>query len=305
MSKGDDILFIINLLSGREKNRDALIHSIKENFPKAEIFVIKDKNEFKECLDKSKNEKYKYIVINGGDGTINSFLPIFIEQKKILGILPSGSGNGLARTLGVPLHPIKALNSIKKFTVNTFDVGKITFSSDKKYYYFSSAMGFGVDADIVEAFEQQKIRGLLGYIIAGIKILFTHRTIKAHVTIDDKLSFDGRFLILSIMNIPQYGNDFYLSPSATNNDGLLNIVILNKINPLLYPIVLLNIIRKREKCPFRYYQAKKIKIEPNFLLKSKRVENNFSCHIDGEPYKTKQEECFEIEILEKQLQVLV
>lgn len=294
-----NILFVINLLSGVRKERQFLIDAIKKLFPESDIFVLKNKNDFAVCLNKAKEEQYKCIVISGGDGTINSFLPVLIEQKKILGILPSGSGNGLARTLGIPLNPVKALDLIKQCNVKKTDVGKLVYIDNNEYRYFSCAVGFGVDADIAHRFEQQKIRGLAGYIISSVKEFITHKSKKIQVSIDDKIFLNNNFLIFSIMNIPQYGNNFYVSPSAMIDDSVLNIVVLDKINIFLYPVVLWNLIMKKEKWPLRYYVGKKIKIDF-----SHKLQRALHYHIDGEPCKITNKTKIEIEILEKELQVI-
>lgn len=298
-----NILFVINLLSGTRKDRHFLINAIRKEYPESEIFVLKSKEDFSVCLNKAKDERYAYIVINGGDGTINSFLPILIEHKKILGILPSGSGNGLARTLGIPLQPLKALEVIKQCKFKAMDVGKLTYvDTDYHSKYFSCAVGFGIDANIAYRFEQQKIRGLIGYLISSLKEWMAYQPVRIEGVIDNTIFINGQFLIVSIMNIPQYGNDFYVIPSAIINDGILNIVTLNKISSALYPIVLWNLIMKREKKPLKYYKGKKILLR---YIVDHMDKNPLYYHIDGEPYKVEGNTQFEIEILSNQLHVMM
>lgn len=292
-----EILVIINTLSGKNKNRSFIIDEIKKSIA-SEILVIKSKADFINALEIANNEKFKYVVINGGDGTINSFLPVIIEQNKVLGILPSGSGNGLARTLGISLNPLKALQSIHYGVVDFIDVGKIIIYGKDSVMekYFTCAVGCGIDADIAGRFEKQKIRGLSGYILAGIKEFFCHKPVYAKVTFDDT-EFSDDFLILSVMNIPQYGNDFYLIPSAKINDGLLNIALLKKINGFKYPVVFWNILRRKERKPMRYFTCKEIRIE----LKAR---THKYIHIDGEPLQVSQNAIIEISVIKKGLKIL-
>lgn len=292
-----DKLFVINMLSGNDKSRSKLVAAIKSNFNDAEIAIIKEKDDFNNAIDLAQGQKFNYIIINGGDGTINSFLPIIIEQKKILGILPSGSGNGLARTLNIPLNPIDALKIIQSNKVASIDAGELKIHSGNNGIkrYFACAIGFGLDAEITGRFEKQKIRGLWGYLMAAIVELFYHQSIWAKVE-TDKIEMENRFLILSVMNIPQYGNEFYLYPSAKINDGYLNLITLKKTNILMYPYVLWNILMKKERKPMQYFTCKKIKIKINHK-KEKHM------HIDGEPMILNEKTDLEINIIPNCLNV--
>lgn len=285
-------LFVINFLSGSDRNKDGLIKSIAEMFPEAHIFVIKSREDFDSAIKLSQEERFKYIIISGGDGTIHSFLSVIIEQNKVLGILPSGSGNGLARSLNIPLSPIMALKRICNERIVRIDVGKLQVGGkdDGRCYYFSSAIGFGVDAFIAHRFEQQKIRGLFGYVLAGMKEFFQYRPIHVWVQIDDTLVIEDDFLIFSIMNIPQYGNNFYLVPSARLNDGALNVVGLKKKSMIWYAYALYQLLRRKETYPMMYFRAKQVRIE----IKGKK---KGYYHIDGEPRVYGDSSVFEVKVM--------
>lgn len=294
------LLFIINTLAGNYKNKGHLISYIKTHFPSSEIIIIKKKEDFAFSIELSKNEKYKYLIINGGDGTINSFLPVIIEHNKVLGILPSGSGNGLARSLNIPLNFIDALNRIQKNDIQNIDVGKITkyYQGQIEHRYFACAVGFGIDANIASRFEQQKIRGIMGYLLSSAKEFFNYKAVSAKINNPkEKHCIENNFLILSIMNIPQYGNDFYLCPSAQINDGNLNLVLLKKVNAYSYPYILFNLITKIQKKPFEYYTIKSLEIE---FTRG----NIISYHIDGEPYNTSGPVKFKVDVIPLVLNVL-
>jgi len=288
-------LFVINLLSGRDRSRQRLIQQIKQSF-KGDIFIIQSKNQFTECLEISKN--YENIIVNGGDGTINSFLPIIIEHNKTLGILPSGSGNGLARTLKIPLNAGAALEIIKQNNVKKIDAGvvRVILKDKIETQYFLSAVGFGIDAAIAEEFEKQSTRGFWGYIKVTLKKMFSYQSVNLKFHINQQ-TIEGDFLILSILNIPQYGNDFYISPSAKVDDGLLNVAILKKINLLMYPYVLYNLLMKKERRPMIYFKTNRIEIELN--------ESNKFYHIDGEPRLLSNAEKVVIEVIPSAVNVFV
>lgn len=273
------VLFVVNLLSGTYKNKNNLIQLIKKKYPSADIICIEKKEDFEKCLEISKNEQYQYLIVGGGDGTIRSFLSTAVEYKKILGILPIGSGNGLARSLKLPLSPIHALERIAWNRTKPIDIGKLTIEDTSSMsFYFSCAVGLGIDASIAQKFESQKIRGLMGYLWASISQSFDYKSPSTFIQIDDEVKLSlQKYLLLSIMNIPQYGNNFYLCPSAKLDDGLLNIVLLKEISYMMYPLILWNILFRKEKPPMEYYTSKEVKIKIN-------SSNGYYCHMDGEPY---------------------
>ncbi|MCX7728857.1 MAG: diacylglycerol kinase family protein [Bacteroidia bacterium] len=292
-------LFIINTLSGKDKERKEIFNFIEKHFPLSEKIIIKKKADFEYALQHSQNSQFQYIVVNGGDGTINSFLPVLIEQNKILGILPSGSGNGLARSLYIPLNNEEAIETISCCQVHTIDVGKVKITEGIHVIekYFACAVGAGVDADIAGRFEQQKVRGLLGYIWAGLKEFVYHQAVQAEIEIDGELLSPKKYLILSVMNIPQYGNDFYLCPSADVKDGYLNMVSLEKISIWKYPYVLWNILSRKEKAPVIYRKCKKVQVK---LV----IKKSTYIHIDGEPLLLNKNTSVEIQIMPSALKVI-
>ncbi len=292
-------LFIINELSGTQQNKKEILKYIQHHFTDANVIVIKQKNDFPFAIEESKKEQYQYIIINGGDGTINSFLPVIIEQNKVLGIIPSGSGNGLARTLKIPLHPIKAIeNILKKNKIYFIDAGKILIHSQNilQEKYFTCAVGMGIDAYIAHRFEQQKIRGLYGYILASIKEWKNYHPIKAQIETNQETIPTDSYLILSIMNIPQYGNDFYLAPSAQCNDGQLNLVLLPKVSVFSYPYILWNILRKKTHHLIKILETH----QTDIYLHQKQ----FKIHIDGEPFQFSDVSKVNIQIIPHSLKVL-
>lgn len=294
-------LFIINTLSGNSRNRTDIVRRIQNGFSDAKIFIIQKKEDFNLAIQECSKEIYQYIIINGGDGTINTFLPLIVQQKKILGIIPSGSGNGLARSLNIPLNDIDALQCLLNHKITEVDVAgcRIFFEDKIIERYFACAMGLGVDAYAAVRFEKQKIRGLWGYIYAVMYSLFNYEYIKAIIIIDNKIKIaEAKYVLFSVMNIPQYGNDFYLAPSAKFNDGFLNVVLLKKHHWLMYFYAFLNFIRKKEQSPVCYYLCKNVEI---YL--SKKTDNLY-IHIDGEPIQVANQLKLQIYVIPSALKVL-
>lgn len=161
------------------------------------------------------------VVAIGGDGTVNEVGSALVNTETALGIIPLGSGNGLARGLGISLQPIKAANILKTGEIRTIDAGLVEGE------IFFIVVGLGFDALIGKVFNEQDIRGLLPYFTIGFR---EYRSYKPDVTI---LKFDDKTipvspLFVTIANLKGWGGGAIISPDAELDDGLLDICVLHR-----------------------------------------------------------------------------
>lgn len=161
------------------------------------------------------------IVAVGGDGSVNDVAKALIHTNKILGIIPSGSGNGLARHLKLPLNVNDALEHLQNCTVQAID----TLTVNEKP--FVSIAGLGFDADIAEKFNKSKKRGFIKYFEIAVRHYVLYRSKKY------TLNFNGqkikmRALMINFANSNQFGYGFQIAPNADLSDGLMDIVVLKK-----------------------------------------------------------------------------
>lgn len=216
-------------------------------------------------------EKADIIVACGGDGTINEVATCLIGTDVALGIVPMGSGNGLASNLKIPKKRRKALEIIRDKHTERMDVGNINGR------YFFSNTGVGFDARLIKNYESSEKRTLLGYISAcAITFRDIEKNTPLSIGIDGEVPIVNPFIIL-ISNSNEMGYKLSLTPKASLQDGLLDVLIIKKIGRLkMLWLGFLILIRKvhwlKESSSF---QTKKVNLKCEQL-------DFFDTQIDGE-----------------------
>lgn len=210
------------------------------------------------------------IVISvGGDGTINEVASAMVHSGKVMGIIPCGSGNGLARTLKIPLNHTKAIKHINKFNTKWIDSAEL---NGKKFFNMA---GLGFDAHISALFASDKTRGLKGYIKSIFTQINTYKPEYYTLELDGKTLQQQAFMI-SIANSSQYGNNVHIAPEASLYDGLLDVCIVNPFPIYSFPIIGWRMLNKtvQHSAYISITQAQKIKITRHAAG---------PVHLDGEP----------------------
>lgn len=239
------------------------------------------------------NQKAHIIVACGGDGTINEVASTLVGTAIPLGIVPIGSGNGLASNLSIPKNLKEALYIIKNNQSMSIDVGCVN-----QRYFFSNT-GFGFTANVIENYEAFQKRTLWCYLKASVKSFQQfYKKEKTVISIDNVTDFVDPFLIF-ISNSNEMGYKVSLTPKASLQDGLLDVVIVPKIGKfkiLFFGLCMLIKkpgLLKSAKC----FQTKEI------LLTRKQGEF-FESQIDGELAKIK-EQSLSVFLKEKSLNVII
>lgn len=163
------------------------------------------------------------LLVVGGDGTANESAWGLLGSRTTLGLVPVGSGNGLARTLGIPLRPERALESLESGISRRMDVGMVNGRP------FLNVSGAGFDATVGAEFQAHGLRGgrrgLMTYVWLGlgqsIRYRSQHWTLRA-----GEHTFEGRALVVAFVNGRQYGGAAVIAPGARLDDGLLDIVVV-------------------------------------------------------------------------------
>ena len=164
------------------------------------------------------------IVAWGGDGTVNEVGRALLHSPATLGIVPAGSGNGLARALGVPRTPALALGHAIDAATTLIDAGEIAG------HVFLNVAGLGFDAHVAYAFSQQRgARGLQRYVRVVSRELFRYVPATYRLEVDGD-TVEYRAFLLTMANGPQWGNGAQIAPGARLDDGLLDIVIAQAPN---------------------------------------------------------------------------
>jgi len=218
------ICFIHNPISGsRRHNRlDELIkHHLDVDKFAYDIRETVSPKDAMRLASAAVQEKFDIIVAVGGDGTINEIVHGISSNEMILGIIPTGSGNGLARHLGIPLEPEKAIRLINKMNVRRIDTATING------YPFVSIAGLGFDARVASKYKKLKQRGFMGYFRVVTREFFRYREREYSLTLNGE-KINRKALLLSIANSNQFGYNTVIAPSAKADDGLLDVVIVRK-----------------------------------------------------------------------------
>jgi YegS/Rv2252/BmrU family lipid kinase len=226
--KKQTIAFIINPNAGvKQKITAELIERYLDTQKfETSIYYTKRAGHAIEIARDQAGQKVDLIVACGGDGTVNEVAQGLTHTSSALGIIPQGSGNGLARHLGIPINSKKALRIIASGKDQLINGGKI---NDQ---LFLCAAGFGFDAHIANLFQQQKKRGLINYIKLILKELKNYPTFSIHHP-DEKKTFNQLFLC-SVANANQFGNDFKLVAQKNVTDDFLQLVMVKKPNFLQF-----------------------------------------------------------------------
>jgi diacylglycerol kinase (ATP) len=273
------ILYIINPISGR-RNKSSLQLLIETEMKKAAIgysivHSVAD-GDYRFLEEQISGENVTDIVIAGGDGTINQVIGSLRHLKLQFGIIPCGSGNGLAFSATIPKNPQLAI----KLIVNSKTQQTDAFLVNDRFACMLCGVGF--DAQVAHDFANDPNRGLTTYIKKTVAHFFTAPTYPFYVRVRDEEMQPEAFFI-SVANSNQFGNNFRIAPQASLTDGLLDIVIVTKQNRLnlLFNTAMqlsgLNTLQQKvinEKAGITYFQTEEITI---------KNPGGAPVHIDGEP----------------------
>jgi diacylglycerol kinase (ATP) len=286
------IIYVINPVSGtrsRSNLREIIETKTKEKKIPYHIFPSVGNGDYSFLFPMIKEEMITDVVIAGGDGTISQVVGSLMHQNVDFGIIPCGSGNGLALAAKILKQPEKALDII--FTGKPVDTDGFLVNDT----FACMLCGIGFDGKIAHEFAIQPTRGLTTY-AKLVSRNFFGATPYSFLIESNGLKFSTEAFFISVANSNQFGNNFTIAPQALLADGLLDIVVVKKTaKPLLLFNVVKQIltgkvrdIKKSLGHPVIYFQTDKIKIE------------NLSeapMHIDGDPAETTR--TMEIEVRKK------
>ena len=293
-------IYLINPISGTDgkafltkiiKNKTA-----EKNIP-FEILHTNATGEYAWLKEKITTEKITDIIICGGDGTVSQVTNALLGIPVNIGIVPMGSGNGLAFAAKIPKRINKALEIIFAGHATAVD----SFYINKKFSCMLCGLGF--DAQVAHDFAKQKKRGIVTYIKQSFKNFFTAKAFSFEIILNGR-SLNTEAFFISVANSNQFGNNFTIAPKASLNDGLLDIVVVNEMSKLRMIWTVLKQVhhgqvrlyedKQYHRNDIHYFQTKKLTIKNPRLA---------PLHIDGDPVETAAS--FEIEIIENAFKLLM
>ena len=273
MSEKKRTLVIINPISGTSRKKQ--ISDILKS--KSDLSRFTFDVRYTECkghasvlAKEAVDNQYDYVLAVGGDGTVNETAVSLVHTDTALGIIPLGSGNGLARHLGISTQVSKAFDVFLGGNAVNIDYCK---ANDTPFF---CTFGMGLDAKVSEAFSKRKTRGLHSYLTGAITEYAKLKPETYIITPENEKSFSQKALLITCANASQWGYNAYIAPAASVQDGLMDTVVL---------------------LPFPFYDAAPLGIQlltgtldkNNYvkIIKTKQIvierEKEGIAHVDGEP----------------------
>jgi YegS/Rv2252/BmrU family lipid kinase len=277
------IIYLINPISGT-KEKSSLKELIRKRTTEQkipfEILPTSKTGDYEHLRSKIKDENITDVVTCGGDGTISAVAAALMDMDLRFGIIPMGSGNGLALTAKIPVSASKALDIIFQGKASRVD----GFYINEKFSCMLCGIGF--DAQVAHDFAKEKKRGLQTYMKVSAINFFKATPYSFRIESTVK-SFETQAFFISVANSNQFGNNFTIAPQASLKDGLMDVVIVKKMNKFMLPFSILgqitgiNALQQLDDHVNRrniiYFQAKSLTIHNT---------GNAPLHIDGDPVPT-------------------
>jgi YegS/Rv2252/BmrU family lipid kinase len=236
MDESKKVLFIINKFSGGSYQPNVegriITHCTDLGLEPSIQFTQGRGHATELAREAATANNFKTIFAVGGDGTVNEVAQGIVHTDQVMGIIPKGSGNGLARHLGIPMNFEQSLEYIGSQTVVAAD----TFRVNDQLSVNVSGIGF--DGHIAGLFGRNGKRGLIGYSKLVLKEFFSYQDFSADVLIDTKTLHKKAFII-AFANSSQFGNNARVAPYASVCDGILDISFIRKV-PIMQAVGFVN-----------------------------------------------------------------
>lgn len=272
MSSKRKIVFVYNPISGGR--RLIPVVPIIERFTNRDLYDFEivstdHKGHSTELARQYAAKNYDAVIAVGGDGTVNEVGCGLIGTDTALGIIPCGSGNGLARHLGIPIDPYKAVKWLNKSRFTEIDYGMMENQP------FFCTCGVGFDAKVSDAFSKSSSRGILTYLESIMKEIATYHNETYKLSFDNSSETFEAFFI-TCANADQWGNNAYIAPTASLQDGLLDVIAAHPFTVIDAPLIAFQL--------FNRLIDKNPKVD---VRKCSRVtitrDSEGPAHFDGEP----------------------
>lgn len=284
------IRFIINPVSGVGKKGmfpELIERYIDSDRFDYDIVYTEYRKHAKELASRSSLEGIDIVCAVGGDGSVHEVGTALIGTKTKLAIIPTGSGNGLARHLNIPLNIEKAIQNINEMNVMKMDTVLV---NDKP---FLNAGGYGFDALIAKKFDEGKKRGFVTYIKLVLREFFRYNPVNVSVDVNGQVK-SMPVMLCTIANASEFGNGFCVSPKSDVTDGKIELFLLKPFRLWSLPLLAFQFFRRRSD---RSKFTEIISFEKARISLSKSM-----AHYDGEPFDVRKE--LNVQVVPKSLHIL-
>ena len=285
-------VFVINLNSGTSSKAaiPGLIENTidKEKFD-YEIVVTQYAGHASEIASRAKDEGKDIVVAVGGDGTVNEVARAIVHSGTALGIIPCGSGNGLARHLLLPMNVKKAIEVLNECEIHALDYGIING------YPFFCTCGMGFDAFVSQKFAEAGKRGPITYVENVLREGLKYQP-ETYILQDENGTIKYKAFLISCANASQYGNNAYIAPQASMSDGLMDVIIMEPFDVFEAPQISIDMFNKTldKSSKIKTFKCRKLHIH-----RSKPG----AIHYDGDPAMTGED--IDVELVPNGINIVV
>ena len=286
------IVFVYNPISG--SRRLIPVVPIIERFVNRDLYdysivSTEYKGHATELARQYAAQQYDAVIAVGGDGTVNEVGCGLIGTDTALGIIPCGSGNGLARHLGIPMDPFKAVKWLDKSIFTEIDYGMMENQP------FFCTCGVGFDAKVSDSFSKAGSRGVLTYLESIMKEIATYHNETYKLSFDNSSETFEAFFI-TCANADQWGNNAFIAPTASLQDGILDVICAHPFSVVDAPLIAFQLFNKQ------IHKNPKVSVRKCRQVTITR-DSEGPAHYDGEPVMLGKE--IHIEIVSRGLKVLI
>ena len=272
MEKRRHILAIINPVSGtgnKDKIPRLIDTVVNHDINDVSIMVTEYAGHAREIAADAVKDGIDVVVAIGGDGTVNEVGSALCGTETALAIVPCGSGNGLARHLRISMNASRALQVLNDGVVGQFDYCTVNGQP------FFCTCGMGFDATVSYKFANEGTRGFITYIKKTITEYFKYDAQQYNIDIDGT-QMEEKAFVIACCNAAQYGNNAYIAPRATMQDGLIDVTVMHPFNLIQSPLIGARLFLKQlnKDHHVSIYRGKHVIIER---------EHDDIMHIDGDP----------------------
>ena len=269
------ITFIVNPISGGHQ-KDDILKMITELTDREQFDLDIRMTEYAghaaEIATKSAQEGVDIVVAVGGDGTVNEVARSLTHTQTALGIVPCGSGNGLARHLCIPMNVRKAIEILNHCKIMEFDYGVV---NDIPFF---CTCGMGFDAFISLKFAEAGKRGPITYVENVLKEGLKYKP-ETYEVEDETGARRYKAFLIACANASQYGNNAYIAPEASMCDGVMDVIVMEPFTALEAPQISIDLFNKtlNQNSKIKHFQTQKIHIHR---------QTPGAIHYDGDPIMT-------------------
>lgn len=274
MNVSGRVAIVVNPVSGtvsKEASARDVANCLQNTGLEVELLYTEGPGDATRLAREAVSRGVNMVIAVGGDGTVNETAKALCNINVPLGIIPMGSGNGLARHLGIPVDTDGAIDVIMNGFVR--DIDYCTMNDEA----FFCTFGVGFDAAVTHTFSKQHGRGLVTYLKSALMEYLKFNPAEYTINADGNVLTERAFLVAAC-NTSQYGNNAYIAPEARIDDGMMDITIVHSGNHITQALAGVDLFTGL--------------INNNLLIETMRVKSvsikcnatgQIAAHIDGEP----------------------